>query len=206
VTIKNGRIQSFATGIDLSRTFSSTVTGLNLGGDYNGVVLTDSKVSVSGNLIGGNPADSNRGITVISGEGNAVQNNTVKGFQSVGILVGGSSTTVSRNTVSSTVDGDGIVMAAPQAKVTGNTVVASGYDGVFVEPGASGSVTGNTLSNNGDDGMYVHANSGSVVVANNVADYNQEWGIEGSPGVTDGGGNRATGNRNSPPCTYVHCS
>jgi hypothetical protein len=39
----------------------------------------------------------------------------------------------------------------------------------------------------------------------NIANQNQDLGIEAVPGVIDGGGNRAAGNGNPLQCTNVLC-
>jgi parallel beta-helix repeat protein len=61
----------------------------------------------------------------------------------------------------------------------------------------------NVASENLDDGIEV-ANAGTI--ARNRANENGDLGIEAVAGVTDGGGNRASGNGNAAQCTGVVCS
>jgi hypothetical protein len=54
------------------------------------------------------------------------------------------------------------------------------------------------------DGIEV-ANA-ATTIARNTANENGDLGIEAVAGVTDGGGNRASGNGNAAQCTNVVCS
>jgi len=203
VTIKNGRIENFSYGVNLEYTYSSTVTGLRLTGNYTGMRLAFTKVKVSGNTITGSGSS---GVDVGAGEGNVVELNTVTGF-GLGIVVGSQApaTLVASNAVSSSI-GDGIRTWAQQTTVTGNKVAASGEAGIATEPGATGSITGNTASHNKGQGIAVNWTSGTLVVANNTANYNHLEGIWVWSGGHDGGGNHATGNGSTPQCVNVVCS
>jgi hypothetical protein len=55
----------------------------------------------------------------------------------------------------------------------------------------------------GDDGFDVE--SGATTLTKNTANHNDDLGIEALPGVTDGGGNKASGNGNPLQCTNVFC-
>jgi hypothetical protein len=46
----------------------------------------------------------------------------------------------------------------------------------------------------------------ATAIARNTANENADLGIEAVAGVTDGGGNRASGNGNGAQCTNVVCS
>ena len=78
-------------------------------------------------------------------------------------------------------------------------------DGIRVEPEASGTLLkANVTTRNGDDGIDVE--SPATTITANVANDNTDLGIDAVPGVTDGGGNRASGNGNPAQCTGVACS
>ena len=57
---------------------------------------------------------------------------------------------------------------------------------------------------NSDDGIDVE--SADATVTENRANRNADLGIEAVPGVTDGGGNAASGNGNPAQCANVACS
>jgi hypothetical protein len=62
---------------------------------------------------------------------------------------------------------------------------------------------------NGDDGIEIGEGGAipgsSVVLTRNTANDNGDFGIEAAPGVTDGGGNKASGNGNPLQCLNVFC-
>ena len=61
----------------------------------------------------------------------------------------------------------------------------------------------NTATGNADDGIDVQ--SAATTLTQNTANANDDLGIEALPGVTDGGGNMASGNGNALQCTNVFC-
>jgi Right handed beta helix region len=102
--------------------------------------------------------------------------------------------------------GGGIVIGGDRYTVTGNLVdQIDARDGIRVEPGAAGTLLqANVATRNGDDGIDV--DSPATTVTANVANDNVDLGIEAVAGVTDGGGNRASGNGNPAQCVGVTCS
>ena len=78
---------------------------------------------------------------------------------------------------------------ARQAQVQGNTVRRLAGGGITVA---------------GDDGL--DADSPSTTITANVANDNADYGVEAVPGVTDGGGNRASGNGQPAQCLGVVCA
>ena len=103
--------------------------------------------------------------------------------------------------------GAGINVAGDDVTVAGNEVAEThspGADGIRVTPEAARVlVAGNRASRNPDDGIDV--DSPATTVTANVANDNGDYGIE-APGVTDGGGNRASGNGNPAQCLGVVCA
>jgi hypothetical protein len=55
----------------------------------------------------------------------------------------------------------------------------------------------------GDDGIDV--DNAATTLTQNVAVHNGDLGVEAVPGVTDGGGNQASGNGNTAQCANVAC-
>jgi hypothetical protein len=101
--------------------------------------------------------------------------------------------------------GGGIVLSGDNFTVVANLVSEIDADGIRVEPEASGTLLkANAATRNGDDGIDVE--SPATTVTTNVANDNEDLGIEAVEGVTDGGGNRASGNGNPAQCVGVACT
>jgi parallel beta-helix repeat protein len=94
-----------------------------------------------------------------------------------------------------------------------NRVTRAGV-GIALGPEAGGvvlrtRVVSNRVGQSDADGVQLTGPStglASTLLADNVAVSNGAYGIEAVPGVRDGGGNRAMGNRNTPQCLNVLCS
>jgi hypothetical protein len=77
-------------------------------------------------------------------------------------------------------------------------------DGIFVGAFTAGTVVrGNTSTDNLLDGIQVQGVQSHI--GDNVANDNGDLGIEAVAGVTDTGGNTASGNRNPLQCSNVFC-
>ena len=214
VTIKNGFVNNFATGVVLDHASSSTVSGLGLKADLTGITVS----AATGDAVTGNTLEARSGATsgdgiVADGANHSVQNNTVSGFPGAGISLTGDSPSVANNLVDGT--GTGIRLWAQHAQVYVNTVTNSSNTGIAVQPmqcdgsvcvaGGGGSLTANSVSGSGADGIRVPARTATVYLARNVATDNAGHGINGSPTVVDAGYNRASGNHLDPQCIYVAC-
>lgn len=92
------------------------------------------------------------------------------------------------------------------ATVRGNTFSDNTEAGLIFSAGGvlAIDISGNRFLRNGGDGLSGTGNA-AVVVANNRAVRNGGHGINVS-GVTDGGGNRASGNATAPQCVGVTCT
>jgi parallel beta-helix repeat protein len=89
--------------------------------------------------------------------------------------------------------------------VSHNLVDSRLADGIAVDNGATGNlVIDNQASGNGDDGIDVDAPT--TTVTRNTADRNHDLGIVAGAGVSDGGGNHATGNGDPAQCVGVACA
>jgi hypothetical protein len=85
-----------------------------------------------------------------------------------------------------------------------NDVVGTAKDGVLIGALARGTVVDTNWSHqNADDGIDV--NNATTTITANTTDNNGDLGIEAVAGVSDGGGNHATGNGNPAQCTGVVC-
>jgi parallel beta-helix repeat protein len=159
---------------------------------------------------------------IIFGSGNNVTGNQI--VDAVGCpegcgygisLEGGAGNLIERNVVYRT-SADGIRIAAfePDVPTVGtvvrdNRVVNVGVDGFSVATDGEGTVSGTLLRGNvatgsGDDGFDIR--SVGTTVTSNVAVRNGDLGVEALPGVTDGGGNKASGNGSPLQCTGIACS
>ncbi|MEU6724807.1 right-handed parallel beta-helix repeat-containing protein [Nonomuraea wenchangensis] len=93
-----------------------------------------------------------------------------------------------------------------------NSVVNNGGDGILVRASVTGThIDNNDVNGNGtrivrEDGIDVDATDAATVIRNNRARNNGDYGIEATPGVTDGGGNRASGNGNPAQCLNITCT
>lgn len=116
----------------------------------------------------------------------------------------GGGTLADRNEVSG--DTVGIAVSNTDAILTRNLVSDNDMDGIQVvnafRPVPGIVVDRNRSERNGDDGIDVDV---PATISNNFANFNGDLGIEAVPGVTDGGGNKASGNGNPAQCVGVRC-
>jgi len=163
-----------------------------------------------------NPGD---GILLGEAQHTLVSNNSVTdagiGFPDAGgfgiLLDGADDSLVERNAVTGG-KGPAIFVTSLESQSTSdrnaishNVTNSRFSDGILVNADATATlVTANTANENGDDGIRVDA--AGTTLTRNMANFNQELGIEAVPGVIDGGGNRARGNGNPLQCTNVTCS
>jgi hypothetical protein len=127
---------------------------------------------------------------------------------SAGIDAGYGSMHIERNSISG---GDwGMHLGRGRGPVIKNHVSNARFDGIYADLWGGGSeFLGNVVTNNGDDGIEIDSggaiSGSSVVLTRNTANDNGDFGIEAFPGVTDGGGNKASGNGNPLQCLNVFC-
>src|SRR4051794_2259951 len=161
--------------------------GISTGGDENRVVRN----AVTDGL--GQPCDEELGggcfgIAVESGRGNSVSDNLVERM-AAGIELR---------------RGDPEIPAVVDTTVRSNVIRGVGSDGLHVDSTATDSLLDHNLAlAAADDGIDV--NNPSTTLTRNTANGNHDLGIEAVPGVTDGGGNKASGNGNPLQCTNVFC-
>jgi parallel beta-helix repeat protein len=124
-----------------------------------------------------------------------------------GIDAGFGSIRIERNWISG---GDwGMVLGRGGGPVIKNDVWSARFDGINVDLWGSSEFVENVATMNGDDGIEIGEGGAipgySVVLTRNTANDNGDFGIEAVPGVTDGGGNKASDNGNPLQCLNVFC-
>lgn len=140
-----------------------------------------------------------------SSDDNLLERNLVSGHISIGGSYRGEQSGSKRNSVVDNKMGD----------CYGGFFIVGLGDGIFVQgptdnpyypsPGAVDTlVSGNLVTGCGNDGIDVRDPTSTIT--GNTANDNGRFGIRAVPGVTDGGGNRASGNGNSIQCLNVSCS
>jgi nitrous oxidase accessory protein NosD len=144
--------------------------------------------------------------SVITASQNLIARNRGFGISVFGVTAA----TIKGNRVSSngehgiTLDADpGQHLQGEDSEIVGNAVTRNGVDGISVGSGAVNTlVEGNVSSFNGDDGIEIGSTG---AVAHDRANQNADLGIEAAAVVTDGGGNKASGNGNPLQCLNVFC-
>jgi hypothetical protein len=124
-----------------------------------------------------------------------------------GVVILGNGITVSRNSVVGNPNGLTLYGGSSPMSATQNYVSANRIDGIIGYPGFTGLLESNVTNANGQDGIHmVLAQPQLVTLTANVANANRNLGIDVTPGVVNGGGNRAAGNGNPAQCAGVACS
>ena len=199
VTVRNGSVEGFGTGIRTTQDLSVGTKLVDLNVSRNtgdGMYLEASSESVQASTISLNAAN---GIHLVDAAGSRITRNTV--FRNAGVGLFGSP------------HSDGVVYA-------NNNVFENGGDGIFALESTS-TFAGNLSRRNGANGIEVRESSGpsfppNYVFVGNVTDDNAAHGIYacffnflgGVPcdgGFTDGGGNIAKHNALSPQCVNISC-
>lgn len=169
------------------------------------------------NQVTGNHVFRNRDGIDLGGNGNTISRNLVvdaigaddgSGFGIV--LEAGQDNLIANNRVERTRE-NGIWVDIPEVDIPTvrnvlrlNRVREAGADGILIESTAADTLLDRNLAEGaGDDGIDV--DSPATTLTKNTANGNHDLGIEGVPGMTDGGGNRAFGNGNPLQCTDVFC-
>jgi parallel beta-helix repeat protein len=230
VVIKGpGTIRFFYYGVGLDNATRNVVQ--NVTGAFNSAAAI-SVYETSDTFVANNTStNSTSGIVVTEGHRNMIWDNSIAGGIGAGIylLELSSDNVVARNSVSLMFVG-AFLFDSDHNHFARNTFTENGT-GVWLigEDGADGNVFHrNVVSLSGGDGFRVPVNSTDTQLVRNVANQNgadgidvddpattltrntandnEDLGIEAVPGVTDGGGNRASGNGNRAQCTNVSCS
>jgi parallel beta-helix repeat protein len=213
-TVRNNLIDNATIGVAV-QTDNNTLQGNWIGIDASGGAAIPNAVGVKliggadnliggasagqGNVISGNHAE---GLEIETGSANRVEGNRIgtdpSGTaaipnDSIGAgFAGGISVFSSGNTIGGSAAG------------ASNLISNNDGDGIFVNSSATGNrLEGNTADRNDGDGIHIAATA--TTLTRNTADDNMAYGVEAVPGVIDGGGNTANGNRNALQCVNVFC-
>lgn len=205
VTVMHGTITGYQTGVVLNESRDGHVTRLTVHHNDQGIILAGG----SGHVVDKNVAADNGRDAIKLGlsSGNRVTQNTVSGNDyGIAVADGSSRNTVDRNVASGN-KYFGIAAWGPgtQNVIEKNQVSGSVHHGIQVNSDVPGiTLLQNYLSGNGDDGIHVETTTATLT--KNTAVYNVDLGISAPTGVTDGGGNKASGNGNVLQCTGVVCN
>lgn len=174
VTITNGTVTQFDTGVSIEGGSGNTVRGMNINanrgtGEYGEGVLL---LGTSGNTITGNRITNNGqygGISVLVGLNNLIENNQI---------VGNNMSTT--NTSGIRLENAG-QLASSGNTVRNNLVQGSGLDGIQIFAGGSDNVISrNTVLNNNRDGITAFAGSNRNIIEDNQVRFNGYGPINGS--------------------------
>ncbi len=231
VTVTNGTITQFDTGVAIEGGSGNTVTRTYLlgnrgGGDYGeGVLVFNS----TGNTITFNKIENNGpfgGISLLVASNNLVENNEILNnnmsttntsgirLENIGQRASNGNT-IRRNVVSgSALDGIQLFAGASNNTITTNYVIGNNRDGITAFAGARGNlIEGNQVFNNGfgpipGSGIYIRSQAGNFPApANNIIRANTSRGnavLDLRDGTPNCGTNVWTANQantGSPPCT-----
>jgi parallel beta-helix repeat protein len=167
--------------------------------DTDVTVALGAGISVQGNgtrILNNELAVTNRVFTSavsLTGSNGRIVDNRITGPWLTGglVLLGGADNVIAENEVSDTGD------------PTFDDDARFG-DGIFVGAFTAGTLLrNNLLEKNADDGIQVQASDARL--RDNTARTNGDFGIDAAAGVTDRGGNSATGNGNPLQCLNVFC-
>jgi parallel beta-helix repeat protein len=174
VTIRNGTVTQFDSGVAIEGGSANTVTGMNIrgnrgAGDYGeGVLLFDT----TGNTVSNNQITNNGpygGISILIGTNNLIENNQI---------VGNNMSTT--NTSGIRLENVGRT-ASNGNTIRGNLVQGSGLDGIQIFAGGSNNtISRNTVLNNNRDGITAFAGSNNNVIEDNQVRFNGYGPIQGN--------------------------
>lgn len=231
VRVRNGTIQQFGDAVRFEvGTTGSSVRNVVASGNTNGIVLDSSDA----NIVSGNTANSNgqHGIHLVSANDNEIDDNIATGNGSRGILLdlssnnnqvtdnttnnngidgiilgnGSNGNRVSGNTASANLITGIVLFGVSNIRVNNNRTNDNVSGGIFVFNSSTASrISNNQAHRNGSDGIGVEATDAATRLSGNRANDNGDLGIDAPGTITDGGGNRASGNNNSLQCTGVRC-
>jgi parallel beta-helix repeat protein len=167
------------------------VRGNRVARNGDGIVLSGDRNTIARNEIvnsRGCGEECGIGISLEDGRDNLIERNEVRRSRDIGIRL--------LTFVGSQRLRDNVVRR--------NRVRGAGHHGLLVGPAAKQTqLDGNRVSRASNDG--IHVQSRATRLLRNRATRNGDLGIAATEGVTDGGGNSASGNGNAAQCTNVKC-
>lgn len=191
--VRNGRLQHWESGV---RVLSSTNASARVGRIISRVTFTDNEQS---------------GVFAQYNSDHVVVSHSVFERNGAGILGEfGGGFTIDHSMFSRNV-GSGLEFASStDLTVTSSTFTHNGATGLFdIDISGVGTLSDNVFSDNAQDGAVVGVGGQAHFLKDNVADRNGQHGLfvsDEALGVVDLGGNRASGNGESPQCVGVTCN
>ena len=175
--------------------------GVSIGGDHNTARKLDSTGSLEDALL-------------LTGDRDRVVDSQIRSASSdqTVIIRGATNSTVRASTIETKTFHSGIeIEGSVGTRVLANTIAATisspqfpPFDALHVAADSSNTLLRlNTVTGASDDG--IDTDSATTTFDRNKANYNGDLGIEAVPGVTDLGGNTASGNGNPLQCQNVFC-
>jgi parallel beta-helix repeat protein len=149
------------------------------------------------------------GLFMEASDENRIAHNRSRGHREGGMIIEGDRNVISRNHSSNEGGGILITLVTDDGRALGNVVRrnhvrAARASGIAVDSAPRGTVLSrNHVFGAGRSGIIV--GSRSTTLTRNEARRNGDLGIKAVVGVTDGGGNRASGNGDPRQCTNVSC-
>jgi hypothetical protein len=205
VVVRSGRITGFFNGVaNFGIIDTPTLTGLNIYGNVNGIILQAGNAVIKNNLV---RLNDDVGIAIFGAMGpgpNTVSSNRSEDNGGQGMVVIGDMDAVTGN-FSQRNGGDGFEISGNQATVKHNRAKYNDLEG-FRVLGLGHWVTLNEAHMNGTDGFTVFA--GMSHFDRNRSDYNGNFGIfDGTMGAGNNvyTANRCTGNQAGPSAPAGLC-
>ncbi|MDX6327550.1 MAG: hypothetical protein QOK15_3904 [Nocardioidaceae bacterium] len=175
--------------------------------------------SVGNDIVGNRLRDDGDAIVLTNADRNVIARNVVTGTGSFGfpdaggfglILDGSQNDLINHNVIVGS-RGPAVYVTSldsprlSKGDVVRRNVVSSRHtNAITVDNGSVWTlIRGNTAFGSGRDGIHVDAPR--TTITHNRANHNHDWGINATAGVTDGGGNRASGNGEPAQCVGVVC-
>lgn len=220
VQVRRNALDGDAHGIGVFGASTGTVIAGNTVSHSDGSSIDVGDGSTGTHVEGNVLTDDGDGIVLTNAQNTTVARNTVTGTGFSGspdtggfglITDGSDATTIDRNTITG---GRGPALYITQLEGTEvpsrttasrNIISSAGADGILVDAAATDThLERNNASGSALDGIHVLA--ASTTLGRNTANHNGAFGIEAVFGVTDDGGNHASGNGNPAQCVGVFCS
>lgn len=182
----------FAAILFLHGTHDNTVSRNNLIDDGDGILVDGDRNRIVDNTVRNtvgvpDEPDSGFGVIVAGGDANLIQGNSVQTTVAAGIAVLAFEGEIAEGNV-----------------IRANRVAHAALSGFLIGDAAHGTdLRNNTATLNGKDGVNVESSATRLTA--NVARDNHDLGVNAVDGVTDGGGNRASGNGDPRECVGVIC-
>jgi hypothetical protein len=232
VTVRNGHVRNFATGVHLASAQNTSLVGLDVQHGFTGI-----SIEIASALVDASSMTHNSSGIVISGAVAHVQRSNISDNSFVGVAAtpGDTGTVIERNMIARNgnatgfagvwVQSDGVRLSRnmllgnsvgviaglffndspSHVVISGNMFSSNVRDGLAARGFTSTDiqVTGNYATANGGNGLTVV--SGATVTSNWVVS-NGQLGINAAEGTIDGGGNHGHGNGDPRQCLNVVCS